>query len=86
MEGGGRRQGLTASSFPGVASCWSKFALLGLMQSMKSAIIAGSLKRNVEAAAGREGFGGGRRPLERRGLRDHSAVAMPRGLAFPKVS
>lgn len=56
--------------------------MLGLLYSMKSAIISVLLKCNMNATEGGEGFGGGHRPLECQGLRDHSAVGMSRGAAF----
>jgi len=52
---------------------------------MKSAIIPGLLKCNTEAAGDREGFREGQRPLECRGRRDHSAVGMLWGVAFPEA-
>ena len=33
----------------------------------------------------REGFGEGRRPLERRGPCRHSAIGMPQGVTFPEA-
>jgi len=52
---------------------------------MKSAIIPGLLKCNTEAAGAMEGFGEGCGPLECPGPHDHSAIGMPRGVAFPKT-
>lgn len=44
------------------------------------------LQCNTEAAEGRESFREGHSLLECGGLRDHSAVAVPQGVAFPKLS
>jgi len=52
---------------------------------MKSAKIPGLLKCNTEAAEGEGRFPRRGRPLECPGLRDHSAIGMPRGVAFPEA-